>query len=382
MTWWDTTWRIGAALLLGGIFWLFTVAATFPEGGPEPATWRVLVDPVIGVLATALLPLRRRWPVGIAGITTCLTAVSTVAAGAQTLVLVSLATRQRWREIVPITLLSTAMALVSTRLVYPDPQPLPLWSEVLLNLLVVAVIAAVGYSIGSRRALVRSWVERAQTAEAEQRARVAQAQAGERTRIAREMHDVLAHRISLVTMHSGILVHRENLPDAERRVAVAAIDSNARAALTDLREVLGVLRDSEVSGPLRPQRTLADLRELVDEATEAGTRVTLDDTDLDPSPVPESTGRTAYRVVQEGLTNARKHAPGATVGITISGAPGGGLRIEVTNPRAVGRPTSVPKSGLGLLGLDERVELAGGRIEHGWSPDELHHLVVSLPWVP
>lgn len=386
LTWWDTTWRVGAALVLGATFWLVSLAMSFPDSGPQPSPARgflvLVVDPLLGLVATGLLLLRRRWPVAIATITSLMTGVSSVSAGAQTIVLVSLATRQRWREIVPITLLTTVMGMVSVRLLYPDPEPLPLWAEFLINALLVSVIVAVGYSIGSRRALVRSWVDRAQTAEAEQRARVARAQTSERSRIAREMHDVLAHRISLVTMHSGILAYREDLPDAERREAVAAIDSNARAALTDLREVLGVLRDEDGSGPLRPQSTLADLPDLLDEARSAGTRVTLDDGEIDLAAVPETAGRTVYRVVQEGLTNARKHAPGAMVRVSLRGEPGGELILEMTNPRAVGTVDAPPASGLGLLGLTERVDLAGGRLEHGWTSEEVHRLAVWLPWSP
>lgn len=386
LTWWDTTWRIGAALLLGATFWIFTITVTYPDPETMPETfvtfWLVLVDPLLGILAAVLLVLRRRWPMTITTATTLLTGVSTVAAGAQTIALVSLATRQRWREIVPISVLTTLMGLVSARLLYPDPEPLPLWAEVLVNLLIVAVIVAVGYSIGSRRALVRSWVDRARAAESMQSARVAQAQTAERSRIAREMHDVLAHRISLITMHSGLLSYREDLPDPERRAAVTAIDTNARAALTDLREVLGVLRDPEGTDPLRPQSTLADLPELLEEARAAGTRVTLLDGGLDLGTVPETTGRTAYRVIQEGLTNARKHAPGTSVEIILTGEPGHELTVRMSNPRAVGRSVSAapPTSGLGLLGLTERVELAGGRLEHGWTPDGYHRLTAWLPW--
>lgn len=196
------------------------------------------------------------------------------------------------------------------------------------------------------------------------------------------MHDVLAHRISLITMHSGLLSYREDLPDPERRAAVTAIDTNARAALTDLREVLGVLRDPEGTDPLRPQSTLADLPELLEEARAAGTRVTLLDGGLDLGTVPETTGRTAYRVIQEGLTNARKHAPGTSVEIILAGEPGHELTVRMSNPRAVGRSVSAapPTSGLGLLGLTERVELAGGRLEHGWTPDGYHRLTAWLPW--
>lgn len=384
LTWWDTTWRVGAALLLGLTFWFFTVALLYPGTADIPDSWRaawlVLVDPVIGLVAAALVPWRRRWPVPITLVTTVLSAVSTVAAGAQTVALVSLATRQRWREIAPMVLLTTLAGVFNTRVVYPDPEALPLWAEALLSILVTAVVVAIGYSIGSRRALVRSWVDRAQTAEAEQRARVAQAQTAERARIAREMHDVLAHRISLVIMHSGVLSYRHDLPEEERRAAIAAIDGNARAALTDLREVLGVLRADEVGASLRPQSTLVHLPELLDEARAAGTRVSVD-SDLDVADLPDSTSRTAYRVVQEGLTNARKHAPGAGIEVHLTGAPGSGLDISVTNPRSVQTAhAEVPGTGTGLLGLSERVDLAGGRIKHGWAPDGRHRLAVWLPW--
>lgn len=384
VTWWDTLWRIGAALTMGFTFWLFTLAVVFPDADDVPdslrSAWLLLADPLIGLLATGLLPLRRRWPVAIATVSTLLCGVSTVAAGTQTIVLVSLATRQRWREILPMATLTTVVGIFAARVVFPDTQPMPLWVEVLVNALIVAVIVAVGYSIGSRRALVRSWVDRARTSEAEQRARVSQAQTAERARIAREMHDVLAHRISLITMHSGLLSYRQDLPEDERGAAVAAIDTNARAALTDLREVLGVLRDDEGGAPLRPQSTLAHLPELTDEVRAAGTRVTVAHAGIDLTTVPESTSRTAYRVVQEALTNARKHAPGAAVEVRVEGGAGDGLTVAVSNPRSVqsGRAT-VPGAGMGLLGLSERVDLAGGDLEHGWSGD-VHHLTVRLPW--
>lgn len=388
LTWWDTTWRVGVALLLGLVFWVFTAALLFPDPDQEPETWRglwlILVDPLLGLIAAGCLLLRRRWPVTITAVTTVLTAASTVAAGAQTIALTSLATRQRWREILPMGALTVAAGLFSARIIYPEPGPgsLPLWIEGLVNVLVVGIIVAVGYSIGSRRALVRSWVQRAQTAESEQRARVAQAQTAERSRIAREMHDVLAHRISLVTMHSGLLSYRPDLPEDERRAAITAIDTNARAALTDLREVLGVLREDAGGSPLRPQRTLADLPELLDDARSAGTRVNLTEGGPDLTTLPETTSRTAYRVIQEGLTNARKHAPGATVVIHLAGRSGGGLEVTVTNPSSLSRDARpVPGAGVGLLGLSERVSLAGGRMEHGWRDDQ-HRLKVWLPWAP
>ncbi len=379
-TWWAQAWRVVLALVVGVGLWLASIVEN-PDISPFVAVWRMIVEPFLGILALSLLLVRRRWPLGVGIVTTLLSAVSTVAVGAQTIVLCSVATRQRWQETAPLAALTVAAGLVNSRL-FPIGDPLALWAEALVGALITAMIVAVGYAVGSRRALVRAWVDRARTAEAEQRARVAQARAGERTEIAREMHDVLAHRISLVTMHSGLLSYRQDLPEEERRAAVSAIDENARAALTELREVLGVLRDpSAVEGPLQPHAGLDLLEDLVQQARSAGTPVEVRDDAGEREGLTPSVSRTAYRVVQEGLTNARKHAPGAQVVIALGGGAGRGLEVEVTNPRAVRRSApSVPGSGLGLLGLTERVELVGGRLEHGWTPDGRHRLAVSLPW--
>jgi signal transduction histidine kinase len=153
--------------------------------------------------------------------------------------------------------------------------------------------------------------------------------------------------------------------------------------LEDLREVIGVLRD-EASGdsPDRPQPTLADLPALVDESRQAGMRVRLDQRVADLAAVPRGIGRSAYRIVQEGLTNARKHALRATVDVTVSGAPGDGLTVEVRNPSPVGAGASpaIPGAGTGLVGLAERANLAGGRLEHGRTASGEFRLWAWLPW--
>ena len=102
----------------------------------------------------------------------------------------------------------------------------------------------------------------------------------------------------------------------------------------------------------------------------------------DLSAVPEHVGRTAYRIVQEGLTNARKHAPGAVVDLLLTGQPGDGLTIELRNPAPVREHTipQIPGSGTGLVGLTERATLAGGRLEHGPTPDGGYRLRAWLPW--
>jgi signal transduction histidine kinase len=171
------------------------------------------------------------------------------------------------------------------------------------------------------------------------------------------------------------------------------IRENAHLALQDLREVIGVLRAPV--GEL-PQPTLVDVRQLVAESGRAGMRVDLDQ-EIEGA-VPDLVGRTAYRIVQEALTNARKHAPGADVRVVLTGAPGQGLTVEVANgppglgtgsadpgPRPSGAPSPGPAAnqpGQGLAGLAERVALARGRLEHGPTPSGGWRLTAWLPWPP
>jgi signal transduction histidine kinase len=244
---------------------------------------------------------------------------------------------------------------------------------------VVITVAILGWGayIGSRRELIWSFRHRAERAEAEQELRIAQARGNERQRIAREMHDVLAHRISLISMHAGALAYRTDLAPEQVRETASLVSDKAHEALAELREVLGVLRAAE---PTRPQPTLVDLRELVAEAEATGMRVVLDDTVPDPAAVPDRIGRTVYRLVQEGLTNARKHAPGSPVTVEVRGAPDGWLRVVVRNGRnGLAGPAAATGAGLGLVGMRERVELAGGRLEVTEDPGTLV-LEAWLPW--
>ena len=197
-----------------------------------------------------------------------------------------------------------------------------------------------GMFLRARRQLLATLRERAETAEAEQRRSAEAARQGERTRIAREMHDVLAHRISLVSMHAGALEYRGDASAEEVRTAAGVIRENAHQALVDLREVIGVLRGSEGgdaagaaddgTSTSRPQPTLDALDALLDETRAAGVVVRAE-VDLAPDPLPATTGRTAYRVLQEGLTNARKHGRGGAVTVCVRGTPADGLSLEVRN---------------------------------------------------
>jgi signal transduction histidine kinase len=321
---------------------------------------------------------RRRHPVTVALVLNLASAVSASVAGPGTLALVSLATRRQLKEIIPVGLatLGASIVLVS---IDPTSKDDPL---VLTTSLVVAIIAITvgwGMYIGSRRELLASLRERAETTESEQAARLAQARTAERTRIAREMHDVLAHRISMVTMHAGALSYRDDLTPEQVKETAAIIQENSHQALTELRQVLGVLReDPGDAEPERPQPSAQDLAGLIEDARASGMNVV---STLGPvQEIPDTLGRTAYRVVQEGLTNARKHAPDTLVNVELSGGPGDGLTITLRNPIRIGAPLDAPGSGLGLVGLSERAALVGGRLQRGVTSDREFKLTVWLPW--
>jgi signal transduction histidine kinase len=235
-------------------------------------------------------------------------------------------------------------------------------------------LVAAGMILRSNRRLMASLKDRAVQAEEGQRMRVEEARHLERERIAREMHDVLAHRISLLAVHAGALEFRPDASPQEKQAA-GVIRESAHEALEDLRAVIGMLRTDERDAE-RPQPTLAGLPELIEESRRAGARVTV--TGADTAQAPDRIGRHAYRIVQEGLTNARKHAPAAKVEVTLS-TDQGELCLEVRNRLTVSSAPAIPGAGAGIIGLRERVALLGGRLEAGPTPDGDFRLTAWLP---
>ena len=383
LRWWQQAWRFAIALFLSVVSWAL-VADGLPSGHPHFELWLMIGDLILGVASFGAVAFRRRWPVQIALAVSLASTVSAAASGATALALACVATRRRPREIVAVGLTNLVCGLLNGVFYPRKASTSPWWVDVVISALVVSVIVAVGYAVGSRRELVTSLRVRAETAEREQQARVAQAREAERTRIAREMHDVLAHRISLVALHAGALNYRHDLSAEQRDLALATIEQNAKEALTDLREVLGVLRDpaavEDAARPEAPQPRLDDLAALVENARAAGQLVELVDA-RSPGEVPEGIGRAAYRVVQEGVTNAVKHAPGSHVAVRVSGGPGADLVVRVSDTGATRLgSTAVPGSGLGLVGLGERVSLAGGRLRHGSGSRGGYWVEARLPW--
>nr|WP_218861269.1 histidine kinase [Nocardioides panzhihuensis] len=373
MSLWGHVWRYLAALGISALGLTSSVG-----GWPD---WRFGLDLGLGLISLVLVFWRRRWPVTITTIVTIASAFSILAAGASALALVSLATRRRWREIIPVSLLSFAAGMfwfgvMDSSTPSIGPSAFAMWGlNIGLSVVIIAAMVAWGMYIGSRRELIAALRLRAETAEAEQALRVAQARETERRRIAREMHDVLAHRISHIAMQAGALAYREDLSGDQLRTEVSTIRDGAHRALEDLRTVLGVLRGNGEDPETAPQPTYADLGRLVEETRAGGMNITMED-DVDGSP-PEAVGRSIYRVVQEGITNARKHAPGAALKVSLRGSEEHGIDVLLRN--RLGFDSNTPGSGLGLIGLTERVDLAGGRLTHRTEKD-VFILEAWLPW--
>ena len=193
----------------------------------------------------------------------------------------------------------------------------------------------------------------------------------ERERIAREMHDVVAHRISLIALHAGALAHHMRSEQGEA-------GDLARAILDELRAMLARLRGN-AAPPEPPQPTLSGLDALLADARSAGQQVAVE-LDGDPAEVPDRVSRHAYRIVQEGLTNARKHAPGAPVALSLR-TTADRLRVVVRNRLADLAQPDRSGSGLGLVGIAERVDLVGGDLSHGIVRGEFI-LEATLPHAP
>jgi signal transduction histidine kinase len=345
----------------------------------DHSTLEAVIDIAVGVVCCLSLWVRRSHPAAVAVLTAVASIFSAAAAGPAILALFNAAIRTSARTILALVGIS-AVSTVVFPLLYPGQDDY--LAQLIIGALCTLVVIGWGLFVRAQRQVVYSLRDRAERLEAEQRLKVEQAREAERLRIAREMHDVLAHRVSLLSLHAGALEFRPDASAEEVAEAAAVIRATARAALEELRDIIGVLREGvDGDAPEPPQPTLAQLPALIDESRAAGMSV---QARIDARDVPAVLGRTVYRVVQEGLTNARKHAPGAAVDVRIAAADDR-LVVEVVSRRPVGVPAGapgepLPGAGTGLVGLAERVALAGGALEHG--PDAAGDFVLraSLPW--
>jgi signal transduction histidine kinase len=319
---------------------------------PADSDWHAAARLVTGLLAAAGLLVRRRRPLWLLA-----AAVLDGVVGGEVSVAMPFAAyavarygpanRGRWLALG----LAAAAALA--------PWQFTSFNEGLNNVLNASLLlvlpAVLGAWVRTRAALVAALVSRAERAESEQQLRAREAVLAERARITREMHDVVGHRVSLMVLQAGAMDMAADDPDRVRRLA-GQLQHAGRRSLEELRQLIGLLQEDDA--PLAPQPTLADLDELVEDSRRAGVDVTL--TRLgQPREVDPTAGRTAYRVVQEALTNAGKHAPGGAVTVTVD-LRDEELVVSVLNRRPTRPAATLPSGGLGLIGLRERVRTVGG----------------------
>ncbi|MFI9845464.1 sensor histidine kinase [Nonomuraea sp. NPDC051941] len=225
--------------------------------------------------------------------------------------------------------------------------------------------SAVRYTMLSLFALASAWVLGATTRRAALEAEHAMlaerrgAVTAERLRVVREVHDVVSHSLGTIAVTAGVAARADDM--GRMRVRLGQIEQVSRQAMEELRTTLGAVRESDEPAERRPPPGIGDLAELADRMREGGVPVTLTVTDAEG--VPAGAGLAAYRIVQEGLTNVARHAPGARCTVTVSGVDGE-LRVAVVDDGG-GAFAGRGEPGFGLVGLRERVELLGGAFTSG-----------------
>jgi signal transduction histidine kinase len=254
------------------------------------------------------------------------------------------------------------------------------WTKFLFPIVVVAACWLIGDNLRVRRAYVAELEEKAARAESDRAADLSRAASEERTRIARELHDVVVHHVSVIAVQAGaarMLSHQDGT-DASRS-AWAAVEETARQALSELRQLLGVLRRDEERPALEPQPGLAQLDRLIQEVRQAGLPVELL-VHGDPVPLPPAADLSTYRIVQEALTNVLKHQGTANTRVSLCYRPDE-LNLEVVNQVSSRAPSPQPINGEGhgLIGMRERLTMLGGGLDAGPCPDGGFRVVARIP---
>ena len=263
------------------------------------------------------------------------------------------------RRVAAVVVVVGYALIVLAYLVLPDTT----LGTFFLDAITFAMVIALAELVRTRRAYAEIHEQRAAQLERERATLAQQAVDEERLRIARELHDVVAHTISLIAVQSSVGLDRlRDDPDVTAR-ALGTIETSSRGALAEMRRMLAILRRDDGSlAQLVPASGLADLPVLVSEVSSIGVATRLDVDGQRPPAVPSGIDLCGYRIVQEALTNVVKHAPGATAHVRVSWQPDG-LGLEVTDDghgRGLLGPADGEPAGHGLLGMRERVALFGG----------------------
>ncbi|MFE5670671.1 sensor histidine kinase [Agromyces sp. NPDC056523] len=345
----------------------------------------------IAIAAALVLPLRRRWPISVLVATIALLSVGTLVAGSSLpfVLPVAIATfgvtaRLERRKSIPVVAATVVLLVVVELFAGPaqvfDPRLIPVPA-------LVAFAGAAGDATRSRRAYIDAITERAERAERTKESEARRRVAEERLRIARDLHDAVAHQIAVINLHSGVAsraIARDrdvDLPTA--RTSLATIGDASRTVLAEIGDLLSVLRsdpadDERASAPTAPLPGLGELEDLLAGFTAAGleTSVRVEGT---PRPLPPAVDRVAHQVIREGLTNVHKHGASGRAHLLLEYRPDE-LAITVTNPvDATGaEPATGPSTGLGLIGLRERVAAVRGTARAG-TTGSVHRLIATLP---
>lgn len=374
---WSEIWRLAIAVIVGAVAWAGSLALAL-EAGEEPLAWLVVLDVFAGLVSTVLVAFRHRAPLLIAVLTSILVGFSAASLGAWLLAVVSMATRRRLPDI-GVAFAATVASGSAATMIFDLSQGKPVdWVYFPVLALIAAIPFVVGYARGARRAELDGLRREAALLRDEQAQIAEQARLAERARIAAEMHDALGHHLSVIAVQAAALKLHPDLPEPVRLESVSAIRTAAQQALAELRYTLGML--AEDSSDPEPSPQLSErIADLIEQVRQAGSPV---DADLDHAhlgELPAELSRPVYRIVQECLTNAMRHAPGIPVRLTIDAQPGQAVRIRVANATATPPPPS-PGSGLGLVGIAERVRLAHGELQVR-PTDEEFTVEARLPWL-
>ena len=247
---------------------------------------------------------------------------------------------------------------------------------VVIELAVAAVVVFAAFAVRDRERRLRTTLELATRQTERRSAEMEEARGEERVRIAREMHDIIAHSVSVMVLQAGAARQALDRDREQARESLHLVEETGRETLSELRRLLGVLRQQPGADGLRPQPGIDRLGELVANARAAGVDVTAR-VDLMPSHLPASIDLAAYRVVQEGLTNVMKHADRARVDVEIAFV-ANSLKVTVADDGR-GYSHATEPSGHGLAGLEERITLLGGAMSAGPRLDGGFELQATLP---
>jgi signal transduction histidine kinase len=341
---------------------------------------------VLGLAAAVTLVLRRRAPTAtlvvsgglVLGLFAIDHAAGAVAVIAPAVALYTLAlTRGRRHLVGGVVAAAAAVIVADIFLTRNHAHALTLQTAAHVALVAIPVLAA--EALRNRRSYVRLLLERLDLAERTREEEAQRRAEQERLRIARDLHDVVAHTLTTINVQAGVAGHLLDRDPGHARTALATIESASHEALEELRTILGVLRESGNSNaPLEPLPDLAAAEALIEQARTTGLRVSLEIEGKHPLRVSEAVQVAAFRILQESLTNARRHAPGAACQVNLAYG-SDRLRLAIENETQHSTGANGTNPGVGILGMRERATALGGTLDAQRS-GELFRVVAELPY--